>query len=51
MIADGMLDARTAPPVALRWRLLGAVLGLLAFAVGIILIALALKTEIGQFFH
>ena len=51
MIAEGKLDQRTSDPVALGWRVLGATIGILTFLIGVSLIALALKTEISQFFH
>lgn len=51
LVAEGKLEERIAPPVAFHWRLIGAIIGLGLFVFGIVLIALALTTEIGQFFH
>ena len=51
LVAEGKLEERIVPPVPFYLRAIGAVLGMIAFLTGIILIALALKTEISQFFH
>lgn len=51
MVAEGTLEQHVVEPVALKWRVLGAIVGMITFFIGIGLIALALKTEISQFFH
>src|SRR5690606_10966799 len=50
LVAEGKLDARVVQPMALGWRIVGVVLGMSAFLLGISLIILAAKTELGQFF-
>jgi cytochrome b subunit of formate dehydrogenase len=47
---EGKLEELVVEPLQLHWRIVGVVLGLLAFSTGIFLIALAIKTELGQFF-
>jgi len=50
LVQSGELERRLVPPVALKWRLLGAVAGLMAFALGVTLIVLAITTEFDQIF-
>jgi hypothetical protein len=51
LVGSGKLAERLVDPIALKWRVLGAILGIAAFICGIVLIVLAIKTELGQFFH
>lgn len=50
LVAEGKLEERVVPQMPLRWRIVGVVLGMSAFLMGIVLIVLAAKTEISQFF-
>lgn len=51
-LADsGKLEEQVVAPVALHWRVLGALAGLAMFGIGTWLIVLAIKTEIWHFFH
>jgi cytochrome b subunit of formate dehydrogenase len=46
LVQTGQLESRIVPPVALKWRIVGAAGGFIAFVCGIVLIVLALITEL-----
>jgi len=48
LVAAGELEARIVEPIALHWRIVGIVLGISAFLTGVILIILAIRTELFQ---
>ncbi|MCL5270032.1 MAG: hypothetical protein M1457_05665 [bacterium] len=48
---EGTLDRKVVAPVALHWRVLGAIAGVIAFTIGVALIILALSTELRQLFR
>ncbi|MCB2153753.1 hypothetical protein KQI84_02610 [bacterium] len=50
LVKEGILESRIVEPMALKWRILGAILGIIAFVSGIVLIYLAIRTEFTQFF-
>jgi cytochrome b subunit of formate dehydrogenase len=50
LVTTGHLEKRLVKSVALRWRILGTIAGVAALLFGMILIILAIKTELGQFF-
>lgn len=51
LVKSGELESRIEEPMALRWRILGTVLGISAFLFGIALILLAIGTEIFNITH
>ncbi len=48
LLASGQLENLIEPPVALRWRILGAIFGILAFSVGMVLIVLIIRSELAH---
>jgi cytochrome b subunit of formate dehydrogenase len=50
LMESGELEKRIVNPLPWQWRLVGVIAGILAFLFGLFLIALAIETEIAQFF-
>ena len=50
LVTTGHLEKRLVKSVALKWRILGTIAGVAALLFGMLLIILAIKTELGQFF-
>jgi hypothetical protein len=49
LVKTGQLEGRTVQPMERPWRILGTIFGIAAFLFGILLIVLALSTELSQF--
>ena len=48
LVANGELESRIVQPMALKWRLIGAALGIMTFTIGIVLIVLIIRSELDQ---
>ena len=46
LVENGQLEGRVVPPVALRWRVVGAIFGMIAFSIGMVLIVFIIKTQL-----
>ncbi len=51
LVEANALEGEIVPPMALRWKVLGVVLGITAFLTGISLIILAIQTELFNVLH
>lgn len=51
LVKANQLEEEIVEPMALRWRILGTILGMTAFLFGIFLIVLAIRTEILSLLH
>jgi hypothetical protein len=51
LVEANALEGEIVPPMALRWKVVGVVLGITAFLTGISLIVLAIQTELFNVLH
>lgn len=48
LVESGLLEKRIVKPVPFKWRLVGAIFGIIAFLFGMFLIVMAIRSEIGH---